>query len=244
VVFTGHEAYYFSKKGSRHIVVANKWRKPYLTFKTFKIMKNNVNHQFKKQVCFKMKRKLHFKKSMWLLPWIMLFVSFGTIKAQTGQWSSETNVGTGNLPAGTPLADWLYDIITTANGNYLAVGFAREDETIPSQHDRVPAYCFLATNGVLQKDVVIEGNKGQLENVIEAPNDSYYSAGYRGANALVVRINKATLDYTTYEFPPQIFDYASYNFSNARLKDVIVLDDNGTPKLIVTGSVRDANFIQ
>lgn len=89
------------------------------------------------------------------------------------------------------------DIITTSEGNYLAVGFAREDE-IHGQHPDVPAYCLISPSGALLRDGVIEDNPaspsaGRLSNVVEASNDSYYAVGFLGgfggAQCLLVRIN-------------------------------------------------------
>lgn len=169
---------------------------------------------------------------------VPLFPSY--ISAQSVQWTASVNVGGGG---NTAWADWVYDVITTKEGNYLAVGFAREDET-NGGHPDVPAYCLLNANGGLLRDGVVEifdqgasqPKQGRLNNVVEANNDSYYAVGFMGgfgsgAQGLLLRINKTTLDYTHFLIVPQ-------GFTTSRVTDIVEVAAS-TPYLLISGQAGD-----
>lgn len=147
------------------------------------------------------------------------------LQGQGVQWTTSVNVGGSN---GAPWADWVLDIITTSEGNYLAVGFAREDE-IHGQHPDVPAYCLISPSGALLRDGVIEDNPvspsaGRLSNVVEASNDSYYAVGFLGgfggAQRLLVRINKTSLDAVYYQ-PAITHSDPGKKVTKSRLSEII-----------------------
>ncbi|MEQ1745303.1 MAG: hypothetical protein ABMA02_07755 [Saprospiraceae bacterium] len=172
-----------------------------------------------------------------------LWICYSTLQfAQGVQWTTSVNVGGSN---GAPWAGWVLDVITTSQGNYLAVGFAKEDETAPFDHPDVPAYCLISPGGALLRDGVIETDPvnpsaGRLANVVEASNDSYYAVGFLGgfggAQRLLVRINKNSLDAVYYQ-PPVVHDDPLKKILNSRLIEVV--DVPGTdPYLLCSGWVR------
>ena len=119
-----------------------------------------------------MKNKLPHWAVTWLLFLLPAFILPMLLPAQGVQWTSSVNVGGSN---GQPWADWIFDVITTSEGNYMAVGFAREDE-INGAHPDVPAYCLIGPNGHLLRDGVVELldnntppkiKAGRLANVVE-----------------------------------------------------------------------------
>ena len=130
-------------------------------------------------------------------------------------------------------ADWLYDVISTSNGNLFAVGFAREDESDPGQHPDVPGYFLMNSNGKLLKDGVIETNghgpSGRFRDAEENAN-GYFAAGFRFTDnikhALLVKINKQTLN------PDLIFDFIPPGYLEARFFSVENIENNW---LLVTG---------
>ena len=170
------------------------------------------------------------------------------LQGQGVQWTTSVNVGGSN---GAPWADWVLDIITTSEGNYLAVGFAWEDE-VNGQHPDVPAYCLISPNGKLLRDGVIEtdpGNPspGRLANVVEAGNDSYYAVGFlggfQGAQRLLVRINKTSLDAVYYQ-PTIIHSDPGKKVTKSRLSEIV--DVPGNPSYLlcsrwVEGDLVDGN---
>jgi len=142
---------------------------------------------------------------LWVfLPWLL--------HSQGAQWTTSIDAGgSGN----EGWADWIFDVITTQEGNYLGVGFAKEDEET-GQHPDVPAYCLINPNGALLRDGVVEifeqgaalPMAGRLANVVEGSNDSYYAVGFvggfgPGSKGLLVRINKTSLDNTPFVIVPQ-----------------------------------------
>lgn len=172
--------------------------------------------------------------------WCLVALSPLLLPAQGVQWTSSVNVGGGGS---APWADWIFDVITTQQGNYLAVGFAKEDE-VNHQHPDVPAYCLIGPNGGLLRDGVVEifdpgasqPMQGRLSNVIEGSNDSYYSVGFIGgfgpnSKGLLIRINKTSLDHTPFIITPQ-------GFTTARLSDIVQVNAP-TPYLLVSGQATN-----
>jgi hypothetical protein len=156
---------------------------------------------------------------------LLLFsLAFPAAFAQGGaQWTSSINVGDGDGAPPGPWADWILQVITTQEGNYLGVGFAREDEG-GGTHPDVPAYCLVGPNGNLLRDGVVEDNpttptSGRLSDVVEASNDSYYAVGGHGTKGILIRINKTTLDVTntTVDWLPTNIHYTRARFTEISL---------------------------
>lgn len=114
-----------------------------------------------------------------------------SLSAQPGlQWTSSINVGSGAPPQ--EWAGWMYDVIVTSSGNYLGVGFARDDEA-NSNSLRQPSYAVVTPTGALLRDEVLGPVMGDLWNVVEA-SSAYYAVGRRGdfstQKGPLVKVNK------------------------------------------------------
>jgi hypothetical protein len=169
---------------------------------------------------------------------IVAFLLFFTQKAdsQSNQWTTSVTVG------GTPnLSDWVYDIITTEEKNYFAVGFAKESESNPSVRPDVPAYCLLSPNGRLIGDGVVELPnsqdptriaQGRLYNVVEAP-DAYFAVGCSEcfgstSKGILVKVDKSTLTAQQWLLLPA-------NVTSARLNDISFVSNGGDQFVVVSG---------
>lgn len=119
------------------------------------------------------------------------------------EWYNHTDVGEAGAYEGKALADWIFDMTTTEEGNYLAVGYALQDEENETVN-RQPSFALYAPNGHLLQDRVLEGEKGQLDYVMEG-GDYYYAVGYQGEDALLVRIDKDDLGFQDYHLNTNIF---------------------------------------
>lgn len=144
------------------------------------------------------------------------------------QWKSSINVGVNGGPSSIGLADWLYDVITTSSGNYLAVGFANEDEETGTHADK-PAYVLVGPTGNLIKDGVVDAANpttpsGRLYSVCEAPG-AYYAVGNFDGQGIIVKIDKATLDH-------EFATFVAGSNSGARMGDIT---DVGGQYLLVSG---------
>jgi hypothetical protein len=162
---------------------------------------------------------------------LLLFsLAFPAAFSQGGaQWTSSINVGDGDGAPPGPWADWILQVITTQEGNYLGVGFAREDEE-GGTHPDVPSYCLVGPNGNLLRDGVVEPITGRLSDVLEAANDSYYAVGGRATKGLLLRINKTTLDAVPFDVSPSNLFY-----DKARLSDISLLPTSQGVRLLCTG---------
>ncbi len=164
-----------------------------------------------------------------LLLFFQLTVPLG-LWAQPGlQWTSSINVGSGSPPQ--EWADWMYDVIVTSSGNYLGVGFAREAESGPPSPPQ-PSYVLVTPGGRLLRDEVLGPEQGDLWNVAES-SSGYFAVGRRGwagtQKGMLVKINKTTLDATTFETHPA-------GYGRSRLYEIINVQSNGQDQyLLVSG---------
>ncbi len=175
---------------------------------------------------------------------IMAFLLFFSQKAaaQSNQWTTSVTVG------GTPqLADWVYDVITTTEKNYFAVGFAKENEANPAARPDVPAFCLLSPSGRLIGDGVIELPhpqdpakiaQGRLYNVVEAP-DAYFAVGCNecfgsSSKGILVKVDKSTLSSQNWLLLPS-------QATSARLNDISYVDNNGDRFVLVSGWALDGS---
>jgi hypothetical protein len=171
----------------------------------------------------------------------LLFFAQKTV-SQSNQWTSTVKVG------GTPqLADWVFDVITTEEKNYFAVGFAKENEANPADWPDVPAYCLLSPNGRLIGDGVIElphpdeqGKvaQGRLYNVVETP-DAYFAVGCSecfgsSSKGILVKVDKSTLSSQNWLLLPS-------QATSARLNDISYVDNNGDRFVLVSGWALDGS---
>jgi hypothetical protein len=171
----------------------------------------------------------------------LLFFAQKTV-SQSNQWTSTVKVG------GTPqLADWVFDVITTEEKNYFAVGFAKENEANPATRPDVPAYCLLSPNGRLIGDGVIELSlpqnpdkvaQGRLYNVVETP-DAYFAVGCSecfgsSSKGILVKVDKSTLSYQNWLLLPS-------KATSARLNDISYVDNNGDRFVLVSGWALDGS---
>lgn len=148
------------------------------------------------------------------------------------EWYNSTDVGEAGAYSHAELADWIFDIIQTEEGNYLAVGFGLDDEAGTS-HERVPSFVLYGPNGHLLQDKVVGEETGQFIGVTEGES-YYYAVGYQADKALLVRIHKDDLSYDAYPVTTGKF-ISSENDRSARLQDVIELECSGTKRIFSLG---------
>ncbi len=184
----------------------------------------------------------HFLKKyrFWLLtPILFLFPHF--MFSQGGnQWTTNVNVA-----GETNLADWIYDVITTEEKNYFAVGFAKEDETDVIPRPDVPYFSLLSPNGVLLGDGFVEipslenplnTARGRLFNVVEG-TDAYFSVGCIDCfnaftQGFLVKVNKTTLAEQHWSLLPS-------GSTSGRLNDIVNVSAGGENYIVVTGWAND-----
>jgi len=184
----------------------------------------------------------HFLKKyrFWLLtPILFLFPHF--MFSQGGnQWTSSVNVA-----GGTNLSDWIYDVITTQEKNYFAVGFAKEDEQNTTPRPDVPYFTLISPSGLMLADGFVEipslenpanTARGRLFNVVEGI-DAYFSVGCIDCfnaftQGFLVKVNKTTLAEQHWSLLPS-------GSTSGRLNDIVNVSAGGENYIVVTGWAND-----
>ncbi|MCB9284592.1 MAG: T9SS type A sorting domain-containing protein [Lewinellaceae bacterium] len=168
---------------------------------------------------------------------ILSFFCNATYGQPAVEWYNSTDVGEAGEYSGTALADWIFEMITTQEGNYLAVGFALEDEA-NSTTERLPSFALYSPHGHLLQDAVVGEDKGQFDSVTEG-EDYYYAVGYQGDSAILARIRKDDLNTREYPLNTSLFTYDE-GTGNTRIKDALELECNSEKRVFCAGFAKES----
>jgi hypothetical protein len=173
-----------------------------------------------------------------ILAWACCLIFVSARSQAALEWYNSTDVGENGSYSEAFLDDWIFDIIRTQAGNYLAVGFALEGEAYTSQViERRPSYVLYGPGGHLLEDVVVGEDLGQFVGVAEGAG-YYYAVGYQEDKALLVRIGKDNLQFQAYPVTTALFT-PSTSLRGARLQDVAEVECGSDKRIFSVGYATD-----